>query len=63
MPSFRCSNWCSKPTVAILRLRTCHAMIPASGYLYPYSDQPFALNIHEQTDTMLSTEQPKQFDL
>ena len=35
MPSFR---W-NKTMVAILGLRTCHAMIPASGNMYPYDDR------------------------
>ena len=59
MPSFR---W-NKTTVAILGLRTCHAMIPASGNLYSYGEQPFLLTTREQTDTLKSTEQPKEFGL
>ena len=49
--------------VAILGLRTCHAMIPASGNLYPYDDQNIIVTVQEQTDTVLSTERPKEFDM
>ena len=38
-------------------------MIPASDNLHPYDDKPFILTIQEQTDTVLSTGQPKEFDV
>ena len=49
--------------VAMLGLCTWHAMIPASGNLYPYDDQPFILTTQEQTETVLLTVQPKKSDL
>ena len=51
--------------VAILGLRSYHAMIPVSGnlYSYTYGEQPFMLTTREQTDTVLATEQPQEFVL